>query len=179
MLTARMNYVKTSQTIIYFVGVGLYNVYLHPLSRYPGPRLAAATSLYFGYWIAEGLAPHHLLELHNRYGEVVRVGPNDLTYINPEAWNDIYAHRSGRQELRKDPRVHDKMGDIPSIINANTEKHASLRKMLSPGFSDKALRDQEPVIQQYVDLLVRRLEEESMDGNKSMDIAAWFNVSQK
>ncbi len=120
---------------------------------------------------------HDLVKLHDEYGEVLRIGPNELTYINPSVWKEIYGYNSGRPELVKDPRTHDGMGTVPAIINANTEHHAYLRKLLSHGFSDKALREQEPVIQEFVDLLIRRLGEESSKGDKPLDMAIWFNVS--
>ena len=120
---------------------------------------------------------HDLARLHDEYGDVVRIGPNDLTYIDHSLWKEIYGYTPGRPELVKDPRSHDGLGAVPAIVNANTEHHAYLRKLLSHGFSDKALREQEPVIQRFVDLLIRRLGEESLKGEKPLDIAAWFNVS--
>ncbi|KAL0564526.1 hypothetical protein V5O48_017520, partial [Marasmius crinis-equi] len=57
----------------------LYRLLFHPLSKYPGPRLAALTDHYRAYhdvvrhggWIDE------LKVLHARYGPVVRVSPNE------------------------------------------------------------------------------------------------------
>jgi len=33
-----------------------------------------------------GKLPFETAKLHDRYGPVVRVGPNDLSFISPEAW---------------------------------------------------------------------------------------------
>jgi cytochrome P450 len=164
------------QTLLYYVGLILYNLYLHPLRHYPGPRFAAATSLYSAYRIARGTLIFDVLKLHNEYGEVVRIAPDQLLYIDPSVWKDIYRHNHGRPELRKDPRTHDGQ-PAGSLINAGTAHHAFLRKQLSPGFSDKALREQEPVIQRFVDLLIRKLGDASHGGQQAVDIAAWFNVS--
>lgn len=41
-----------------------------------------------------------------------------------------------------------------SIINADREEHSRFRRALSHGFSDSAMRDQEPMIAKYVDLLI-------------------------
>lgn len=52
------------------LGKAVYNIYLHPLSKFPGPRLAAATPWWrlcvevFG---KRGLAPN-LPGLHEKYG---------------------------------------------------------------------------------------------------------------
>ena len=50
--------------------------------------------------------------------------------------------------------------------------HGRQRRLLSHAFSEKALRDQEPLIKTYVDLLMIRLHENS---DKPQDMVAWFN----
>lgn len=60
----------------------LYDIYLHPLKTFPGPRVAAATAWYETWqelilnrcWIDV------LQELHKQYGEVVRVGPSEVCH---------------------------------------------------------------------------------------------------
>jgi hypothetical protein len=41
--------------------------------------------------------------MHEKYGDVVRVAPNELSFAGEEAWRDIYTHRPGHKEARKDP----------------------------------------------------------------------------
>ena len=50
-----------------------------------------------------------------------------------------------------------------------------MRRVLGHGFSDRASREQEPVVESYVDLLIKRLHEQVMgiDGGK-VDISKWF-----
>lgn len=45
----------------------------HPLRRFPGPKLAALTTLYKGYYelVRGGELLQHLVELHAIYGELV------------------------------------------------------------------------------------------------------------
>ena len=69
----------------YFVIVGLsylflktlYRVTFHPLARFPGPRLAAITSLWAASYdcSAEDSVIKHLHALHKKYGPIVRVRP--------------------------------------------------------------------------------------------------------
>jgi cytochrome P450 len=51
--------------------------------------------------------------------------------------------------------------------------HSRYRRLLSHAFSDKALREQEPLIKKYVDLFISRLHENSKNG--SQDIVSWYN----
>jgi hypothetical protein len=48
----------------------IYNLYFHPLSRFPGPRGAACTSWWLAYWeLGRGVSLSTLREeLHKKYG---------------------------------------------------------------------------------------------------------------
>jgi hypothetical protein len=57
---------------IYSVLVALYNVSpFHPLSRFPGPKIAAASYLYEAYydWWRVGRYGKAIRDMHERYGE--------------------------------------------------------------------------------------------------------------
>jgi len=73
----------------------IYNLYFHPLRRFPGPVLHRATRIAFVRKLVRGVLPKDVLALHNRYGPVVRVAPNELSFLHPDAWRDIYGHRTG------------------------------------------------------------------------------------
>ena len=49
----------------------IYNVYFHPLAKFPGPPLARTTTYWKAYveCIANRSFCHVLVELHSRYGE--------------------------------------------------------------------------------------------------------------
>lgn len=44
-----------------------------------------------------------MLKMHGKYGEVIRLGPNELSFATEEGWRDIYMHRPGHKETKKDP----------------------------------------------------------------------------
>ncbi|RJE26778.1 Cytochrome p450 [Aspergillus sclerotialis] len=114
--------------------------------------------------------------LHDQYGAVVRIAPNMLSYISPQAWNDIYGHRKSHEpEMVKDPKwyVPDPNGD--HILYSNREKHSHYRRMFSHGFSDRSLREQEPLIHGYINMLVDGLTRFSDNGKTPLDVVHWFN----
>lgn len=75
----------------------VYNLYLHPLRDYPGPFFGRVTSLYYIRWNLSGLLHIKEKEWHDRYGEVIRLAPNYLSYNSNQAWKDIAG--------RSDPKV--------------------------------------------------------------------------
>ena len=66
--------------LIYYVGLVIYRYWLHPLARFPGPKVAALTYIYEGYYdlIRNGGSqyPSKIRKLHAQYGPVIRINPN-------------------------------------------------------------------------------------------------------
>ncbi|KAK5631282.1 hypothetical protein RRF57_006996 [Xylaria bambusicola] len=158
----------------------IYNIYFHPLRRFPGPLIQRASRLPWAYLHATGVQAMATQKLHDQYGPVVRIGPNHLSFIDTKAWKDIYGHRVGNSahtsEMSKAPEWVHAVRSVPtSIINADREEHSRFRRALSHGFSDTAMRGQEPEIVKYVDLLIKRLHEECDQGKKALNIEGWYN----
>jgi hypothetical protein len=49
-----------------------------------------------------GHFPYEVAKLQQKYGQVVRLGPNAVSYTSAEAWNDIY---TVRPQFIKDPKA--------------------------------------------------------------------------
>jgi len=65
---------------------------------------------------------------------------------------------------------------IESIITANDADHSRLRRVLAHAFSDKALREQESLIQSHVDMFLEQLEQDSKDPLAGkINLADWYN----
>lgn len=58
-------------TVLYLVGLSIYRLYLSPLSKFPGPKLAALTKWYEFYYevYLQGKFIFKIDELHKQYGE--------------------------------------------------------------------------------------------------------------
>lgn len=144
---------------------------MHPLRHYPGPRLWAVSRLPYIQATVRGTIVKDINALHERYGEVVRIAPDELSFINPDAAKVIY---QSKPELHKDsmhlPPFHN---GTPGILAADEEHHRRYRRLLAYGFSDKGMRAQQPLIQRHSDLLLQRLRERCDKG--AVDICEWFN----
>jgi cytochrome P450 len=161
-------------TILYALGLGIYNIYIHPLKSYPGPKLFAAYRLAYVISGIFGNLPFLVKGFHRKYGEVVRIAPDELAYSTESAWKDIYGFRHGHLELQKDPYflAPPYPEKKSSIDSCNDEDHSRYRRLLSPAFSSQALSTQEPLIQKHVDHLITRLRENC--SSRPQDIVAWY-----
>jgi cytochrome P450 len=144
----------------------------------PGPKLAAATTLYFNYKMARGDEVSWHIECHKKYGEVVRVNPNRLSYINPRGWKDVYGHRTGgRLEFYKEANfsMPTENGEH-SITTEPTAEHGQVRRVFTNAFSDKALKLQEPLIRLHVDKLIRNINKAiAADPEVHLDVVKLLN----
>ncbi|KAL6706318.1 hypothetical protein ACN47E_005608 [Coniothyrium glycines] len=162
---------------IYALTVAFYNVFLHPLSKYPGPKLRAAFYFPGHYETLRGVIHLNWHKLHEEYGEIVRVNPNTLSVIRPDAWREIYGHGS-KALFVKDPQFYPRRGksEPVDIIAADDADHARLRRSLNHAFSETALREQEPIIKSYITLMIEKLQERALS-NEPVDIMKWLNFT--
>ncbi|KAL4810615.1 benzoate 4-monooxygenase cytochrome P450 [Aspergillus unguis] len=152
-----------------------YNLLLHPLARYPGPKLRGATRLPWFYGLITGQQHIILKQLHDEYGSVVRIAPNKLSYTSANAWRDIYGHKkAGEPEMPKDKQWYVPDPNAQQIIFSDRERHSHFRRLLSHGFSDRALRGQEPLLRKYTDLLIANLSKASKSG-QPVNVVQWYN----
>lgn len=161
----------------------LYNVFLHPLRGYPGPRLWAASRLPWNFYNLQGDLATKILELHLRYGPVVRIAPDELSYTTSTAWKKIYGQRFPAEfEKCLDGRgiagPNMKNTKVSGIVTAPHERHAHLRRAILPAFSDRALKEQESFLQLYTDKLVTQLRRACRAGvaqaEAKEDMSRWY-----
>lgn len=178
-LASRLPGIRDAILIFLLIGVIkhfftiIYNLYFHPLCSIPGPQLWIAFPIFRKYLMVRGKSDFRIRDLHEKYGEVMRVSPNEVYFLNPQAWKDIYGHGHAEfpkyypEGVRIDPR---------KLLSANPRDHFRLRRAMLPAFSDKALSQQEPLIRTYVDLLIKRLQEVA-DTRSHTDIVRWYNFT--
>jgi cytochrome P450 len=161
--------------LIYQVASAIFNVNFHPLRHFPGPFSQRISRVPWAYLHATGRQAFHTERLHAQHGPVVRIGPNHLSFTDPQAWKDIYTHRAGGEMAKADQFFRPVKGLPSTILNAEHEEHSKIRRALAQGFSDSSMRAQEPLIADYVKLLMQRLKQECAAGKSVQNVAAWYN----
>lgn len=113
-------------------------------------------------------------EVHEKYGSVVRISPNQLSFCNSASWRDIHGHKSGRKAFLKGSWYEAFPEDPHQIVSvSDTSRHAAMRKTLSHGFSAGALSAQEDRVHHYVNLLIDQIEKRFT--TTPGDMSKWFN----
>ncbi|KAJ4290814.1 hypothetical protein N0V90_010009 [Kalmusia sp. IMI 367209] len=120
-----------------------------------------------------GQSHRRLLELHDKYGCIVRIGPNELSYTVPEAWESIMGRRKGSVENPKAPWYCP--AENKEITGAPYSDHVRMRRLLASGFSASAMQKQQPIIKSHINLLIERLRERSQNGKTAINVPQWYN----
>ncbi|CAJ2506672.1 Uu.00g078580.m01.CDS01 [Anthostomella pinea] len=173
--------------LTYFVGRTFYYIFLSPLRSVPGPLSHRISILPRAYHLWIGDLPFHVARLHAKYGPAVVIAPGEVGFASPQAWKDIYGHKTaGEPEMEKYDGFYRILPHLPRhIISAKREEHSMLRRQLAHGFSERSMRGQEPIIGGYVDLLIQRMREAvAVPGGggdsalgASLNMREWYNYT--
>ncbi|KAL2018475.1 hypothetical protein VTK56DRAFT_831 [Thermocarpiscus australiensis] len=142
----------------YFAVVALYRLCFHPLAKFPGPKLAALTRLYEGYYdvILDGQYTFKIEQLHKKYGPVVRISPHELHVGDPAFFETLYT-REGRWD--KYPWAQDAFGFPSTVVHTLAhDVHKRRRAAMNPYFSKANVSRRQDIIKSLVEKLCRRFD---------------------
>lgn len=147
---------------------------LHSLAQLPGPLIPRISSLWLTYhaWIGDECTVVHAL--HERYGPIVRTGPNSVDIADGEALQEIYVKSGGFTK----PAFYgnfDIDGHKSIFSEIVPERRAPRAKAVVSLFSTASLRAGKDVLEGVVDRFAARLKEEKIrcgsgDDRKSLDL---------
>ncbi|KAG8159002.1 hypothetical protein KVR01_011445 [Diaporthe batatas] len=143
--------------VLYFVSLGFYRLFLHPLSRFPGPKLAAVTRWYEAYYdiVKDGQYTFKIEQMHRQYGPILRISPHELHVSDPAFFETLYSYE-GRWH-KYDWAVNAWAAKYATIFTADHELHKARRHPLSPFFSTSKVAAQQSLIRKHVQKLQNRL----------------------
>ncbi|PYH49237.1 cytochrome P450 [Aspergillus saccharolyticus JOP 1030-1] len=141
--------------LLFTAGLIIYRLTLSPLARFPGPRLAAATGLYEMYYqlVQGGIFTWKINELHDQYGPIVRVKPNELHIRDPDYYATLY---SGPGTHRDKEAGFSFIAYPQSLFSTEGhELHRDRRRVLGQFFKKHAILQIEPALRTNIELLLR------------------------
>ncbi|KAH8786021.1 cytochrome P450 [Diaporthe sp. PMI_573] len=139
----------------------VYRVYFHPLAKFPGPKIAAATHLYEIAWdyFGDGAYLYEIQRMHQKYGPIVRINPIELSVHDAEFYNVLYVGGSVRKTNAL-PSFGDGMDFNGSHgMTVDHDHHRLRRKPMEPFFSKGSIARLEHRLQELTVTLIQRLQE--------------------
>jgi hypothetical protein len=157
--------VFASAFVLYGLWLAVYRLYLSPLAKFPGPRLAALTYWYEVYYDlvskGGGQFTFEIKRMHERYGPVVRINPEELHIDDPDYYNEVYCNSSSSKPIDKIEK-HKYRFNIPdaSFSTVTAEHHRVRRAAIAPFFTKSRIRNLNGNLQEITDRVSHRLSTE-------------------
>ncbi|KAJ7444864.1 cytochrome P450 [Mycena latifolia] len=144
---------------------------LHPLYHVPGPALWRTTKL-VGMWISYTGQQHlHIKWAHDKYGPVIRTGPNEISVVDVDAIVSLLGSgglpKGQFYDARKDPNAP------LNLLILQGEAHANRRRLWNRGMSTESLKEYEAIIAKRATQLLNCIDE-SLDPNR-INLSAWIS----
>ncbi|KAL4990272.1 cytochrome P450 [Aspergillus falconensis] len=121
----------------------------------PGPPLAAVSELWYASaWTGGIFWNRKIQEAHRRYGDIVRIAPNELSFATAQAFRDIYGVPSKTRKLfPKSDRFYD-------------NGHPNIALVLDP--------EEHPIVHAHADLWVAQIAARGRNGAVPLDVSKWL-----
>lgn len=155
----------------------LKNYFKNGLNKHPGPALASVSD-WWRFWDVYRRRPDITqLALHRKHGDVVRLGPNCLSFSNPRAIKQIYGLNKGMTKSGFYP-VQQAVSNghrLPSLFSTTDETyHAQLRRNVNSAFSMSTLVQYEPLVNEVVDLFLTQTAKIYAHPHQPCNFAKWL-----
>lgn len=152
-----------------------YSIYAHltsPLRSIPGPWIARFTRLWYFMHVRSGQFHHKNIELHAKYGPIVRVAPNMYSINEPD--KAVYGigskfAKSDWYEGWKHPSP-DRWTLFP---DRDMKRHSETRKRFQNLYSMSSLVSYETYVEECLEIFLKKMESFSRS-DTSLDMAHWF-----
>ncbi|EEY20300.1 pisatin demethylase [Verticillium alfalfae VaMs.102] len=151
-----------------WTAVSVFRQYLR-LRHIRGPRLAGFSQWWLVRRVGGGRTHLDLYEVCEKYGDIARVGPNDLITSDPDLMKRMLNVRTTykRSEWYDGMRLDPAKDNVLSM--RNDELHGKLRSKMAAGYSGKEVDNLEAKIDTNVLALLNLLETKYIDLNKAFD----------
>ncbi|KUI59282.1 Pisatin demethylase [Cytospora mali] len=185
MLIARASLAFFTLIILSLLTVVVYRLYLHPLSRIPGPQLAAITNSWYAYQVRNGRMLRLGKTLHKQYGPVVRVGPNEVWFNTKDAFRVIYSPTAGYEKSdfymatallkpKLDTHLQLQLPDTLDLLAERDMKRYRLqRRLIGPIYHTNNVKRYEHAVDTVMERVVEQLR--SLKGTE-VELKEWMHI---
>ncbi|KAJ4177296.1 hypothetical protein NW755_013918 [Fusarium falciforme] len=153
----------------------LYRLLLHPLAGVPGPKIAAVNGLWRTWRYAHGKWHEDILELHDKYGPVVRVAPNEVSIVDGPTMKKLYGHGKPALKTGWYHTWHNPGADVMFFAELDPRLHSLKRKRVSAAYSMSSILEYEKYMQSSIALCLDKLSKYSRNG-QIVDVSVWVQA---
>ncbi|KAH7333161.1 cytochrome P450 monooxygenase-like protein [Rhexocercosporidium sp. MPI-PUGE-AT-0058] len=147
----------------------IYRSLFHRLHPFPGPPLAKLTKFWHVLQLGSFDNYKRLDRWHSTYGDYVRIGPSELSIVDPEAVDAIM----GAKSTCTKSAWYDMGNPLLSLHQCRDRAtHDRRRRVWDKGFSMKAIDSYESRVVSFANVLVEQLKS---FGGKPLNSSLWFN----
>lgn len=162
-------------TICYILALAIHRLHIHPLAHFPGPKLAAATKWYeFWYDIIVppgGQYSAIINRLHDKYGDVVRINPDELHIRDPDMYEHVYASSVKRDKWYNAARMTGK--EHGSFTTIPHELHRRRKVANAPMMMRRRVHANQSILFAETDALVANVQRAAASG-EVLDLGVLF-----
>ncbi|KAK4943603.1 hypothetical protein LTR10_016898 [Elasticomyces elasticus] len=150
----------------------LYLYLSSPLDKVPGPFIAGLSRWWLAYHGWRGDFHKLLTNLHEQYGDVVRIGPNEVITISPDAVKKIYGAGS---QFRKSEWYLPQQGERKFDLFAERDIviHRNHRRLVNNAYATSSLMELEPYMDSAIAYFMTTLHD--VQGQR-IDFGLWLQL---
>ncbi|CZT17471.1 related to pisatin demethylase [Ramularia collo-cygni] len=139
--------------VIFVLCTLLYRLTLHPLAGFPGPFEARLSGSWRNRRYLKGSWHDDILQVHEKYGAIVRISPDELSIVDEHATKQLYGH--GSKALKTEWYGTWDSKEFPNLFSTRSKaEHSFMRRRVSPAYSMSAMLRYEQYIQPCLDLMM-------------------------
>lgn len=165
-----------------FNGIVTYFIharYRSQLRKIPGPFFSSFSHLPRLFSVARGSAHLDAIELHEQYGPVVRVGPNHVSFSDPEALSVVYSISTNfeKSDFYKPFDAKTSRSWIPTIFSVRNERaHKDIKRPIAGAYSMTSLLELEGLTDDCIRIFSDKLDAKlSKNKRLELDLGEWLH----
>lgn len=183
MLSSTLSLLSDTISLSLIASAFLVLVLLHLLRTWnrhqniPGPFLAKFTDLWrlLAVWRRDSHETY--LQLHKKYGDLVRIGPNCIIVSMPDTINTIYgiSVKAIKSDFYKPwQNIVNGKRTASLVFTTDEQQHATMKRPIASAYSLSTLVEFEPLLDSTTAVFLSRLDELFASTGKVCDLGTWL-----
>ncbi|KAI0010300.1 cytochrome P450 3A13 [Xylariaceae sp. FL0662B] len=131
-----LNPVFLAATSLVLALLYVWQCYTSPLRKLPGPSISLFSSLLLKYHEFLARRTRYVHRLHQRYGPVVRIAPNEVAFASLDAVKEIYGSGGSGYDKTEFYDLFRVLGRRTMFSTPNKEDHAKRKRILADRYAN-------------------------------------------